>query len=33
MFKAELCAKEIYNEQPLEVAMQFEDAGLKRLPW
>src|SRR3954469_3527467 len=23
--------KKIYNEHPLEVAMQFEDAGLKRL--
>lgn len=23
--------KKIYNEQPVEVAMQFEDAGLKRL--
>ena len=29
--KGDFSQKKIYNEKPLEVAMQFEDAGLKRL--
>lgn len=29
--KGDFSQKKIYNEDPLEVAMQFEDAGLKRL--
>ena len=29
--KGDFNQKKIYNEKPLEVAMQFEDAGLKRL--
>ena len=29
--RGDFSQKKIYNEDPLEVALQFEDAGLKRL--
>ncbi len=29
--QGDFARKKIYNEKPLEVAMEFEDAGLKRL--